>query len=72
MRTDHCDRDHRFHFHESRPAFRARCGAAFELEVLRPPPGGERAPSPFIGEGWVECHADHADLAADGPGWAGP
>ena len=67
MRTDHCDRDH--HFHESRPAFRARCGAAFELEVLRPPPGGERAPSPFIGEWCVEYHAD---LAADGPGWAGP
>ena len=67
MRTDHCD--HHFHFHESRPAFHARCGAAFELEVLRPPPGGERAPSPFIGEWCVECHANHA---ADRPGWAGP
>ena len=71
MRTDHRDHDRHFHFHESRPPFCARCGAAFELEVLRPPSGGERAPAPFIGEWCVECHADHADLGAEWKG-AGP
>ena len=67
MRADHCDHDH--HFHESRPPFCGRCGAAFDPEVLRPPPGGERAPAPYVGEWCVECHAD---FGADGPGWAGP
>ena len=70
MRADHCDHDH--HFHESRPPFRGRCGAAFDPEVLRPPPGGERAPAPYAGEWCVGCRADHADFGADGPGWAGP
>ena len=69
MRAGHCDHDH---FHESRPPFCARCGAAFELEVLRPAFGLERAPAPHVGEWCVECHADHADFGADGPGWAGP